>query len=221
MRLRHAGLLAAAFAAGLLVVAGASRIGAGSSERHAGVAQAAAPLAAPGESVSTASGWATKNLKGTVRLAGQVPPLSVTNSVAASGATRRGREIKLSFAFSAPRQGGARRADRAAGEDAPLPQPRAALRALLAAAGAGRRAAAAGSVARASAITHVGARPAGAHGASRRRRPSSRRCTSRSTTSSGRARRFRGLTVKPYRFYANTTAPDGAGAPRPPDASRA
>ena len=72
---------------------------AGSSERHAGVAQAAAPLAAPGESVSTASGWATKNLKGSVRLEGQVPRAVASKSAHRVGHHPRASEIKLSFAF--------------------------------------------------------------------------------------------------------------------------
>ena len=151
----------------------------------------------------------------TVKLTGQVPVTVCERGGLAAARARHGLPDQPELRVPAPRQGGARPADRAAGEDAPAPHARAALRALLAAAGAGRRPA------------HLARRP-GLPDHARRRRPPGvsatattapveRACTSRSTTTCGPARRSgasRSSRTGSTRTRSDPTVP---AAPRPAD----
>jgi photosystem II stability/assembly factor-like uncharacterized protein len=99
MRVKHAGMLAAAFAVGLLAVAGASRLGSGD-EQHAAAARPAAVAAAtPGESVGSAAGWDARTQKGSVRLEGQVPRAVAERTTHAIQQHAPAAELTLRFAF--------------------------------------------------------------------------------------------------------------------------
>ena len=97
MRLRHAGLLAAAFAAGLLAVAGATRLG-GANEGQ-GARSAAAPVVTSRDSVGSAAAWATRKQKGSVRLEGQIPRAVVERATPVVRHHASSDELTLRFAF--------------------------------------------------------------------------------------------------------------------------
>ena len=149
--------------------------------------------------------WTEQSLKGNVRLDGLVP-LAVTRPAREAARSAPGEgAADAQLLLPAARPGRSRPPDRAAGEDPPLPQPQAALRALLAAAGAGDRG---------RPLAPVEGLP---HHPRRRDRLSI--AARASTATVERALKVRiadfvhpgttlpRLKVEPYRFFANTSAP--------------
>ena len=109
MRFGIGALAAAACAACVLIVAGPALTSGPST----------APRASAPTSTASASAWTARDLKGTVRLVGQVPLRSQREqrAVPASASARGADDAQLRL--PAPRQGGARPTDRAGGEDPP------------------------------------------------------------------------------------------------------
>ena len=158
--------------------------------------------------------WATRDLPGSVKLTGQVP-LAVAKIPGAAAAHRAGyvrphpksADIGLSFAFPLRDKAGARPADRAGGEDAPVPHPRRSSTRASRRRRAGRRPSQLADRAAASTITHVGADRHGDHGvrADGGRREGAARQDQRLPPAGLDLRQA--CKVAPYQFYSNTTAP--------------
>ena len=110
----------------------------------------------PGESVGSASGWAAKTRKGTVRLEGQVPRDVAQLTTPAIRHHARGAELKLSFAFPLRDKAGLDRLIAQQAKTHQLPQPSRDLRELLTSAVAGD-ALRNWLVAKGFTVTHVGA----------------------------------------------------------------
>ena len=156
--------------------------------------------------------WAAADRTGTVRLKGQVP-LAVAKAAAGRpsaaaliGAHPARATLSLNFALPLRNRAGAGRADQDRGQDAPLPEPGRAVRAVLAARGPGDRAAALAHPAR----IHDHPRQPGPHrgrGLGHRPRRSSARSARPVNDYVRSAYTYHGVKVPAYRFYSNTASP--------------
>ena len=198
---KHAGLLAAAFAAGLLAVAGATLIGGATGSQ-----------AARGSAQDEA--WATRGPEGERSSRRPDPARRRVGCRSFRQHARGRRRAESQLRVSASRQGGARQPDPDAGEDAPAPQPRADLRALRASAGPGQGSTA---LARRERLPDH-ARRRGSHGALRvgsdrdRREGAAREDRRLREARHSTFQRHQGEAVRLLREHDRA---DGSGAPRP------